>query len=104
MKNGDVFSWIRSRGREIGDEVIAWRRALHAIPELCMDTPKTEAQILQILAQIGITEVRSGVGGHGVCAVIRGDGAALCIRERKYARLRPRCAHRDGARCGKAAL
>ena len=79
MKNGDVFSWIRSRGREIGDEVIAWRRALHAIPELCMDTPKTEAQILQILAQIGITEVRSGVGGHGVCAVIRGERPGKCL-------------------------
>ena len=82
MKNGDVLALLRARGEEIGDEVIAWRRVLHTMPELCMDTPKTEAQILDILAQIGITEVRGGVGGHGVCAVIRGDlpGKCLAIR------------------------
>lgn len=36
----------------------------------------------KILNDIGITDIRSGVGRHGVCAIIKGelDGKCLAIR------------------------
>lgn len=73
---------LRKRGAEIRDDIIRWRRTIHAWPELKMDTPKTEAFIIKTLQEIGVEEIRSGVGGHGVCAVIRGElpGKCLAIR------------------------
>ncbi len=73
---------LRARGEEIAGDIIHFRRALHACPELQMQTPKTEALIIEFLKRIGISEIRGGVGGHGVCAVIRGalDGKCLAIR------------------------
>ena len=70
---------IRECGYEIKDEIISWRRILHAIPELRMDTPLTEAEIVRILREIGISEIRQGVGGHGVCAVIQGEQNGKCL-------------------------
>ncbi len=82
MQNDSTFALVRERGEELRNEVIRNRRIFHEIPELCMQTPKTEAQIIKILKDIGITEIRGGVGGHGVCAVIRGElpGKCLAIR------------------------
>lgn len=67
---------------EIARDVIAWRRALHAMPELRMDTPKTEAYIADQLRLLGAEDIRTGVGGHGVTAWIRGalPGKTLAIR------------------------
>lgn len=79
MLNNNIFSSIRQRGEEIKNEIIDWRRKLHAIPELRMDTPKTEAQIVKILQEIGITDIRTGVGGHGVSAVIEGEIPGMCL-------------------------
>lgn len=79
MLSDDTIISIRKRGDEIKNEIIAWRRKLHAIPELRMDTPKTEEQIVKILEEIGITDMQKGVGGHGVCAVIKGDLPGKCI-------------------------
>lgn len=70
---------IRERGYEIKDEIISWRRALHAIPELRMDTPLTEAKIIEILGEIGITNIKQSVGGHGVCAIINGEQEGKCL-------------------------
>ena len=82
MLDNSIFDLIRSRGEEISGEVIAWRRILHKIPELRMDTPKTEAEIVNILKSFGITDIQTGVGGHGVTAVIEGafNGKCLAIR------------------------
>ena len=67
--------------KSVEDQVIAWRRELHQCPELGMKTVETEKIILRVLKEIGIEEVRSGIGGqdcHGVAAVIRGSpGNAL---------------------------
>ena len=70
---------LRSRGEQLSHEIIAWRRIFHQIPELRMDTPKTEAQIVALLQQMGITDIRQGVGGHGVCAVIEGAQPGKCL-------------------------
>ena len=64
------------------EKIVAWRRAFHRIPELQGETILTEAMIAETLRSIGIEEVRTGVGGHGVTAVIRGalPGKCLAIR------------------------
>lgn len=78
----EMLNSIRIRGEEILGDIIRWRRTVHAVPELRMDTPITEAFIVKTLQEIGVDEIRSGVGGHGVCAVIQGElpGKCLAIR------------------------
>ncbi len=82
MPDYDTVVSVRKRGEEIKNDIITWRRVLHAMPELRMETPKTEAQIIQFLKEIGITDIRSGVGGHGICALLQGalPGKCLAIR------------------------
>ncbi|MBQ8174051.1 MAG: amidohydrolase [Clostridia bacterium] len=77
-----VAAVLLARGKEISGDIIAWRRALHAMPELRMDTPMTEAFIVKTLRELGVTDIRAGVGGHGVVALIKGDlpGPCLAIR------------------------
>lgn len=70
---------IDKRGYEIKDDIISWRRTLHAIPELRMETPLTEAEIVKILKEIGINDIKQGVGGHGVAAVIKGKQNGKCL-------------------------
>ena len=64
---------------QIRDQIVGWRRAFHRIPELQGETPETEALIAEILRKIGIEEIRTGVGGHGVTALIRGALAGRCL-------------------------
>lgn len=82
MIHNNVICEIKKRGAEISDDIICWRRKLHQIPELRMETPKTEAQIVEILRDIGVADIRTGVGGHGVCATLKGafPGKCLAIR------------------------
>ncbi len=79
MLPSNILSSVRTRGEAIRSDIISWRRKLHTMPELRMDTPKTEAEIIKILREIGIEEIRAGVGGHGVCAVIRGESEGKCL-------------------------
>lgn len=67
---------------DLSTDVITWRRTLHAMPELRMDTPKTEAYIASELEKLGVGDICTGVGGHGVTAFIRGalPGKTLAIR------------------------
>lgn len=73
------YSALRQKGAQLSEEIIRWRRAIHAMPELRMDTPKTEAYIAQALEQMGAEEIRTGVGGHGVTALIRGALPGKCL-------------------------
>ena len=70
---------LGARSRELLPEIIAWRRTVHQYPELKMDTPVTEAFIVRELQAMGITDIRSGVGGHGVTAVIEGAKPGKCL-------------------------
>ena len=72
----------RQQARELLPDIIAWRRTLHACPEVQMDTPVTAGHIERFLRGIGITEIRTGVGGNGIVAVLRGEkpGKVLGIR------------------------
>ena len=76
------YAMLRQQGSQLSNEIIRWRRALHAIPELRMDTPQTEAYIARELTLLGAEDIRTGVGGHGVTALIPGalPGKTLAIR------------------------
>ncbi|MFJ2775274.1 amidohydrolase [Kitasatospora sp. NPDC087315] len=60
------------RAAEIADQVIRWRRHLHAHPELPNREAGTAALIADHLRALGLDEVRTGIAGHGVVGVLRG--------------------------------
>jgi amidohydrolase len=71
---------VLDAARCIGDLIVAWRRELHQQPEVGMNNPKTSAIILRVLHEIGITEVRTGIGGGtGIAAMIRGSEPGMCL-------------------------
>ena len=53
-------------------EISAWRRDLHANPELLYDVHRTAASVADKLRAFGCDEVVTGVGQTGVVGVIRG--------------------------------
>jgi amidohydrolase len=70
------------RAKALNPQMIEWRRHIHAAPELGLELPQTEAFVVQELRKMGIEKIRSGVGGHGVTALIEGTepGGVLGIR------------------------
>ena len=62
----------RDRIAGLHAEVTAWRRDLHAHPELLFDVHRTAASVAEKLKAFGCDEVVTGIGRSGVVAVIRG--------------------------------
>ena len=109
--------------RGIADRITALRRAIHAEPELGLETPKTLAKVRDELADLPL-EWRVGssctgavailnAGKSGRSVLLRGDMDALPMPEEtgldfastvpgRDARLRPRYAHRDARRAARA--
>src|SRR5215204_5331696 len=56
-------------------EVAAWRRAIHAHPEILFDVHRTAASVADKLKAFGCDEVVTGIGKTGVVGVIRGRKA-----------------------------
>jgi len=52
----------------------AWRRHLHAHPGLTLDEGETAAFVVERLRDLGVAEIETGVGGHGVVATLRRAG------------------------------
>ena len=69
--NEDLVKKIEKYSREIKDETISIRRALHQIPELGDDLPKTRSFILNELRKYDV-EVLENVGNNGIIAILRG--------------------------------
>ena len=65
----------------MNEQVIAWRRDIHANPELGMQEFRTAALVAEHLESLGI-EVETGVGGTGVVGVLRGGrpGPVVALR------------------------
>ena len=57
-------------------EIAAWRRHLHAHPELGFDVHETAGFVAGKLAEFGVDELVEGVGRTGVVALIRGRSTA----------------------------
>ncbi len=73
---------VINRIAEFGPEMRAWRRHLHAHPELSLDLPETAAFVAARLREIGVDEIHTGIARTGIVALIRGaeDGPAIGLR------------------------
>jgi hippurate hydrolase len=63
---------VVNRIAEILDDVTAWRRDLHAHPELLYDLPRTSAFVAEKLRSFGCDSVVEGIGRTGVVGVLEG--------------------------------
>ena len=63
-------------------KLVAWRRHLHMHPEPGLKEFETAAFIVERLRELGITEIKTGVGITGVVALIRGArrGPTVALR------------------------
>src|SRR5437667_10819570 len=53
-------------------DITAWRRDIHANPEVLYDVHRTAATVAEKLKSFGCDEVVTGIGRSGVVGVIRG--------------------------------
>jgi amidohydrolase len=67
---------IVNRIADLHDDITAWRRDLHAHPELQYDVHRTAATVAEKLKSFGCDEVVTGIGRTGVVGVIRGNRPA----------------------------
>jgi amidohydrolase len=77
---------IIERIADMQAEVAAWRRDIHAHPEILFDVHRTAASVADKLKAFGCDEVVTGIGKTGVVGVIRGRKEAS--GERKVIGLR----------------
>lgn len=70
---------VINRIAEFHDDMTAWRRHLHADPELGFDTHNTSAFVAEKLRAFGVDEVVTGIGRTGVVGVINGSGEGPVI-------------------------
>lgn len=74
---------IVNRVAEFAAEVKAWRRDLHAHPELLYEVHRTAGVVADTLRSLGCDEVVTGLGRTGVVGVIRGraqGGPTIALR------------------------
>ncbi len=64
--------------KDIQRDMVKWRRALHQIPELGNELPKTVAYVSSVLDSLGIP-YRKLVGGNAIVATIEGSAAGKCF-------------------------
>jgi hippurate hydrolase len=63
---------IINRVADLQPDIMAWRRDLHAHPEVMYDVHRTAAFVAERLREFGCDEVATGLGRTGVVGVIRG--------------------------------
>jgi hippurate hydrolase len=62
------------------ERMVAWRRDLHAHPELAFAETRTAELVARELAALGLS-VRTGIGRTGVVGTLqRGDGLSIGLR------------------------
>ncbi len=66
---------IVNRIADLHGDITAWRRDLHAHPELLYDVHRTAGAVAEKLRSFGCDEVVAGIGRTGVVGVIRGGAA-----------------------------
>jgi amidohydrolase len=72
MRGADQMPII-NRIADLHGEITAWRRDIHAHPELLYDVHRTAASVAEKLKSFGCDEVVTGIGRTGVVGVIRGS-------------------------------
>lgn len=75
---------LSNRIAALAPEIAAWRRDLHAHPEIRYEEHRTAALVAAKLAEFGVDEVVTGIGRTGVVGVIHGrdggKGKAIGLR------------------------
>lgn len=75
---------IVNRVADLHSDITAWRRDLHAHPEILYDVHRTAASVAEKLKAFGVDEVVPGIGKTGVVGVIRGrkqgSGKTVALR------------------------
>jgi len=66
---------IVNRIADFHGDITAWRRDLHAHPELLYDVHRTAGAVAEKLRSFGCDEVVTGIGRTGVVGIIRGNAA-----------------------------
>jgi len=80
-QSGRLDAEIDRRAAQVEGKVVAWRRDIHAHPELSNREVRTAQLVAEHLRALGL-EVRTGVAHNGVVAVLRGGrpGPAVALR------------------------
>ena len=86
MNSNDM---IQMEARQIQDQLVSWRRALHRIPERGLKLPRTMAFIRERLEEMGVSYqyfeeiscISATIGRGGKCILLRGDVDALPMAE-----------------------
>jgi hippurate hydrolase len=63
---------VKNRVAEMAEEITAWRRDIHAHPEILFETHRTSALVAEKLRAFGCDEVVTGIGRTGVVGIING--------------------------------
>jgi amidohydrolase len=73
---------VLNRIAGFADEMQAWRKHLHTIPEIDFDLPKTTAFVAEKLREFGVDELHEGLAQTGMVAIIhgRGEGGTIGLR------------------------
>lgn len=79
--NADTPAWLDADAAQLQPDLVAARRDFHQNPELSNGEERTSRVVADRLRSLGL-EVRTGVGKHGVVALLRGSrpGAVVAIR------------------------
>jgi len=75
-------AYIREKCRKMNEQLVAWRRHFHRIPEIGIDLPETVAAVRGFLQKLDV-ELQPGYQGIGVLGLVRGEsgqGGTVGIR------------------------
>ncbi|MEM6890391.1 MAG: M20 aminoacylase family protein [Pseudomonadota bacterium] len=70
---------VVNRIADMSEDITAWRRHLHTIPELSLACHKTAAFVAERLREIGVDEIHEGIAETGIVAIIEGQGPGPTI-------------------------
>ncbi|MEM9636201.1 MAG: M20 aminoacylase family protein [Pseudomonadota bacterium] len=73
---------VVNRIADMSDEMTAWRRHLHSIPELGLECHQTAAFVAERLREFDVDAIHEGIAQTGIVAIIegRGDGPTIGLR------------------------
>ena len=67
---------VINRISAFAEDMKLWRRHLHTMPELLLDTVETAAFVSGKLREFGVDEIHAGIAQNGIVAIINGAGGA----------------------------
>lgn len=70
---------VVNRIADMSDDMTAWRRHLHTIPELGLECHQTAAFVAERLREFGVDEMHEGIATTGIVAIINGQGEGPTI-------------------------